>query len=510
MKNLIKWYGVYFLAALVFVSCSKDDDNAPEPDTNTDPVITDPVTDPVNLDNEINEFVFKGIDLWYLWENEVPEFVNNYFDDQDDFYTYLNSYSDPEDLFYNGILVDKDRFSWIVEDYDKLFNSFSGVSTSNGLDFGLQAAPEGLPKVVGFVRYVIPGSDAAGKDINRGDFFYAVNGIDLYYNSSNDNNLDLLDSDNYTLNMADIDVNTFTTVPNDKSVELSKTELSENPIHISKTIDVNGTKIGYLMYNQFVRDYDEQLNDVFGQFKADGITDLVLDLRYNPGGSVSSAIKLASMITGQFTGQLFSKESWNKNLNASFSYENNFIEKLSNEGPTINSLNLNRVYIIALDGSASASELVINGLAPYIDVIHIGDKTVGKNEFSVTLVDNPVQKDYPPYIYVGDQSLIGVDRDHKYAMQPLVGTNENAAGFSEFTEGLVPDIEMLEILTMLGELGNPEERLLAKAIEEITGVSTKKEFKEISEKLNIETLKSSTDYTLTKDNMYWDLFEKYN
>src|SRR5690606_31403685 len=305
MKNLTKWYGVYFLSALLallIISCSKDDDNAPEPDTN-DPVITDPVTDPVTLDNEINEFVFNGMDYWYLWENEVPEFKNDYFDDQDEFYTYLNSFSDPEHVF-DDVLVDKDRFSWIVEDYDVLFNSFSGISTSNGLDFGLQAAPEGLPKVLGFVRYVVSGSDAAGKDIKRGDFFYAVNGINLYYNNSTDNNLDLLDSDNYTLNMADVDVTTLTTVPNGKSVDLTKTELSENPIHISKTIDVNGSKIGYLMYNRFTASYDEQLNDTFGQFKADGVTDLVLDLRYNPGGSVSSAIKLASMITGQFTGQL--------------------------------------------------------------------------------------------------------------------------------------------------------------------------------------------------------------
>ncbi len=82
-----------------------------------------------------------------------------------------------------------------------------------------------------------------------------------------------------------------------KNVELTKQEgLVENPVFIVKSFDINGQKIGYLMYNGFTNEFDEDLNNAFGTFKADGVTDLVLDLRYNPGGSVNSSRLLSSMI----------------------------------------------------------------------------------------------------------------------------------------------------------------------------------------------------------------------
>ena len=84
---------------------------------------------------------------------------------------------------------------------------------------------------------------------------------------------------------------------------------------MSKTINIDQKKIGYLMYNQFLgnvesenKNYNLELNNVFGEFKSQGIEELVLDLRYNPGGRISTSINLASMITGQFNNQIFAKE----------------------------------------------------------------------------------------------------------------------------------------------------------------------------------------------------------
>ncbi len=510
MKISIKWLrgNILFLFFLLIISsCNNDDDAVKNP---TDPVIADPnSSDSVVLDNQINKFVFESMWLWYLWDTDVPEFADNYFENQDEYFTHLNSFSSPIDVF-NDITLDKDRFSGITDNYDLLFNSLAGISKSNGLEFTLTAAPEGLPKVIGFIRYVVNGSDASSKNIKRGDIFYAVDGNELFFNNNDNNNLHLLNTDNYTLSLADINVNTLTTVPNGENVELTKSEITENPIHVSKTLDVNGIKIGYLMYNQFVsNEYNEELNGVFAEFKAEGVKDLVLDLRYNPGGAISNAVHLASLITGQFYDQLLLKETWNSKWNSILSSETNFVNAFPNGGAALNSLNLNRLYVIALDGTASASELIINGLTPYIDVIHIGDTTVGKNEFSVSLVDKSDQGDQiPPFIYVGEESLNGVNPNHKYALQPLAGTNENAAGFSDYTLGLTPDIEQLEIVTQLGQLGDPDEPLLAKAIEQITNVSSRKNQIEISKRLKAKTLKSSKDYTITKDNMYWDFLEK--
>ena len=94
-----------------------------------------------------------------------------------------------------------------------------------------------------------------------------------------------------------------------ESKTLSQLPLQEDPILLHKTLSRSGKKIGYLVYNSFVSKYDKELNEVFAQFKSDGISDLVLDLRYNSGGSVQTAIYLASMIKGTDTNKVFVRQS---------------------------------------------------------------------------------------------------------------------------------------------------------------------------------------------------------
>ena len=241
---------------------------------------------------------------------------------------------------------------------------------------------------MGFVKYILEGSDAENKNIKRGDFFLGVNGNIL--TTSNYRSLLYSDKLNYTLNMASTDSGVLAL--NGIEVNLTKEENFEiNPIQVSNIIPFDGGingylgNVGYLMYNQFVADKSDDLNEVFANFKTEGISDLIIDLRYNGGGSVQNCVELASMITGQFTSEIFAEEQWNNKLltylRERFGKEtliNRFVSQLSN-GNQINSLNLNRVFILTTSESASASELLINGLDSYIDVIQVGERTVGKN-----------------------------------------------------------------------------------------------------------------------------------
>jgi C-terminal processing protease CtpA/Prc len=221
------------------------------------------------------------------------------------------------------------------------------------------------------------------------------------------------------------------------------------------------------MYNRFLNDYDATLNQVFANFVAEGIEELVLDLRYNPGGSVTSAINLGSMITGNTTNDVYLKQRWNNKIQSALTDEDvtRYFKQALSDGTSINSLNLNKVYILAQGSSASASELVINALEPYVNVVHIGDTTRGKNEFSITLYDNPDCAFLPP----NSNCNGNINPNHTWAMQPLVGRNENADGFFDYTSGLVPDIFLEESLSNLGILGQQDEPLLARAIQHLTG-----------------------------------------
>jgi carboxyl-terminal processing protease len=409
----------------------------------------------------VNDFIWKGLNQFYLWQENKPDLADDRFVDQAALSAYLNNYS-PGALFENllyrtdGAGQRMDRFSVMVSDYRALENLLQGVAVSNGMEFGLVYRDAARTKYYGYVRYVLPNSDASSKGLKRGDLFYAVNGTEL----SPDNYSELLyGQSTYTLNMADY--NAGTAVPNGQSVTLTKTQYAENPIYVANTYTSGSHKIGYLMYNGFYSSYDAQLNAVFAQFASGGVTDLVLDLRYNGGGSVNTASCLASMITGQFNGQLFAHEQWNKKMQAFYEDKNpgslnvNFPATI-NTGGAINSLNLNKVYIIATGATASASELVINCLKPYIDVTVIGTTTYGKNVASVTLYDS------------FDFSAKGKNPAHRYAMQPIVLKTTNKDGFGDYTEGILPDTRLAEAYGSMGVLGDPGERLYSQAILMIT------------------------------------------
>ena len=430
MKNIVKSFFLLLLFAIP-LSCEDMDDNAV----------------PASL--EIKDFVWKGMNLYYLWQADVIDLDDDRFANQSELNTFLETFETPTTLF-NALRTDTsvDRFSVIYSDYDVLEGVITGNTINNGMDYGLRYKAGSTTDIYGWIRYIIPNSDAATKPINRGTIFYAINGTPLTI----DNYRTLLANDTYTINLADYNSGNIT--PNGQSVTLTKTELAENPILLSNVINQGTHNIGYLIYNGFYSNFESQLNAVFGSFLSQNVNQLVIDLRYNSGGSVNTATKLASMITGQFTGQLFARQQWNAKAQAYYqannpgSLENKFIGGL-------NSLNLNKVYVLTSKASASASELVINCLKPYINVIQIGDVTTGKNVGSITLYDSPTF------------AKENVNPNHKYAMQPIVLKIVDKNGFGDYTAGITPTIPLPENLNNLGILGNVDEPLLNAAINQI-------------------------------------------
>ncbi len=418
-------------------------------------------------DVEVQNFVWKGLNAYYLWQENVPELSDGRFGSQEELNNFLSN-KDSQDLFYS-LLYQKgtvDKWSWIVTDYVALEQSFAGITKNNGMEFGLKLYSQNSNLVFGYVRYVLPNSDAAAKNIHRGAIIYGINGQQL----TKDNYIELLyRTDSYTVNFGTY-TNTGGTVqvvPNGINVTLNKEILQENPITSVNTYQIAGHKIGYVFYNQFVSNYDSALNQAFAQLKSENITDLVLDLRYNGGGSVQTAVNLASMITGQFTNQLFASERWNPKWQNFYETKhpeaiiNNFTDRLKS-GEAIQSLNLNKIVIITTSRTASASELVINGLKPYIDVKLVGQKTTGKYVGSVTLYDSD------NYSKKGDN----LNPNHHYALQPLVLEIVNKLGEND-KDGFDPDYPLPEDYANLGVIADVNEPLLAEAIAVITTTKTK-------------------------------------
>ncbi|MBE7638961.1 peptidase S41 [Salegentibacter sp. BLCTC] len=440
INKLILFLG---LSLGILSSCSTDNDDERFP-------VVKGEEDP---DLEIENYLYNAMSIFYVYEADVAELDENYFDSEADKDEWLASFDSPEDLFNEGLKVPapKDRFSFILDDYTILENSQSGISTTTGMDYGLVAYGEN--GVFGYVRYVIPGSPADEAEVKRGMLFTEIDGEAM----NRSNYQSLLARDGYEISLAEVNDNVISETG--ETIALTREQITENPVLLAKTLDVNGTKVGYVMYNSFTADFDAELNAAFGKLKAEGAQALVLDLRYNGGGNVETAVDLSSMITGQFEGEIFSKQRWNDLLQNEFTQEelvDRFNDKIRT-GEAINSLNLNEVHIIGTSFTASASELVMNGLSPYINMVHVGDTTVGKFQAAAPLYDSP------------NFNKQNRNPNHKYVIQPLIYESKNANEDAYYEMGLIPDITVSEGYTNLIELGSPEEPMLAAALADITG-----------------------------------------
>lgn len=458
MKNF-KFLIPFLFITFLFVACNKKED--PIVDNST-----------VKLKDPINNFVWKGMNSWYNWQPNVLLLNDDKDNVTDDYYTFLNGFATPEDLF-SSLLFDKgntDRFSWIVDDYVALNNSFQGITKSFGFRLqGVQINDAG--DIIFYVRYVAPNSPASDAGVQRGDIINGINGT-IVNTLNYDSAVGGLSEDTVTLNFVSESDGQLTS-SGEKTI--SAIVLSEDPVYLTKVFpDVNGKKVGYLVYNGFRSSYNDELNAAFAYFKSEGIEELVLDLRLNGGGSVLTSAYLASMIYENAGTETFAKLTFNDkhtNQNGSYTFQNklNVYDTDGNKTgeESINRLNsISKLYVLASGSTASASEMIINGLRPFMPVTVIGTTTYGKNVGSITLYDSP-SSDYT--------SESSANNSHLYAMQPIVFQIYNKLDQSDYINGFDPNIEVKEYQSWFNILpfGDENEVVLKAALDDIRGISAK-------------------------------------
>jgi carboxyl-terminal processing protease len=413
--------------------------------------IDPPKKDEPNPNIAINTWINDVMKEVYLWLSEMKTPVANT--------------STPEQFFESLLNRPTDRFSVIYPDYKQLINSLNGVSLEAGYEFTLYRESSSNNNVVAEITYIKKNSPASTSGMKRGDYITRINGTQM-----------TLDNYKVVLGLIDKPHTLLTLRFNENSgsfvaqpeISLTPVELAENPNFLDSVYTINGEKIGYVVYHFFAPGpgnnstaYDQEMDGIFAEFKNRGIQHLIVDFRYNGGGFVSSAVNLASLIgPGVKATDIFSKTKFNSFLMQFDNLKNvqtPFREKAENLGKI---LKKNRVYILTSTRTASASELIINGLKPYMDVFIIGDKTSGKNVGSVPFED--------------EKNL-----DNKYGLLPIVSRSFNSLDQSEYTNGFLPNLEVKESQERLRELGDINELLLRKTIEQITGIPSGGRFQQL-------------------------------
>lgn len=216
-----------------------------------------------------------------------------------------------------------------------------------------------------------------------------------------------------------------------RTATLQKRLVTIPTVSLTRVFDVDGRKVGYLFFRNFVRPSTQALDDAFAALREAGVTELILDLRYNGGGLVDVAVHLGSLIGGAATRDQVFAEYRHNDRNTRRDTTLRFDE-------AANALGLSRLVVIATRSSASASELVVNALRPFMPVTIVGDRTYGKP--------------------VGQYQLNFCDK----VLAPVSFSLVNADGQGDYFDGLAADCAAGDDIAH--DLGSAAEASLAEAL----------------------------------------------
>lgn len=438
--NKCQWV-ILILGLIAFNSCKKHD--AKPKRNGGDTSVTGGISDEDSLKFYVwwyNESDSANIPLYY-WEDQVTPAnpFSKQFAKGEDMLNYIRSFPS-----VNGKKVD--RYSFLDRTgaiSDELEGGVSG-------DFGFDITPVlfgNSNKVHLIVSLVYAGSPAGEATIQRGWDVTSIAGNSNITWDGGSNYQQLIQNIYY----ASATEFTFRRPDGtDTSLTLTAKTYHINPVLFDSVYTVNGKKVGYFVYNSFINvDTSgiwrnptgpganslvalQEIDDVFNKFKSDGVSELIVDLRYNGGGAVTSAEYLDNLIAPSTTnGQAMYSYKYNTPMTQYFnSYSDlkkDFIDPVKFDLQPLN-INLKRVFFIVGHGTASASELTINNLKPYMDVKLIGDTTYGKPVGFFTI----------PIEFVTDTGYA-----HVADMYAINFQSVNSQGKGDYYSGMAPDFEYL-------------------------------------------------------------------
>ncbi|HVI44425.1 MAG TPA: S41 family peptidase [Chitinophaga sp.] len=419
---------LFFLSAIIFASsCSKKDDTPPTP--------TGPVTQ-----QEINNWVMDSMRIFYLWNNQLPNRPDNSLETR---------------TFFNTIKSGEDKFSMIYNPNDPSTIE-NDVLYKFGLDFSIvnwTSAPGS--SVIGVVKVVAPNSPAANAGFKRGNYFTRINGTVLTSANAVQLSEQLKKAASGSITKAIVNSGTVT---EDTTITLQEGYVSENPLYMTNVFQQGAKKAGYIFYNAFTDRYNNYVLTAFQEFKSKNVTDLIIDMRYNVGGSLAAAAMMTILTAPNINAQSpFVKYTDNRGSSRIIDFSTALAYPESGGPINFNNLSsgrlmLPRVYIISGRQTISAAEVLINNLKPYAQVVQIGQTTAGKDKGAIIIKDMRTPQRIP------------------WILLPLTYRLSNANGDGNYTQGISPQYTIDEMSAQpLQEIGSSQDPLIAKALALISG-----------------------------------------
>ena len=297
---------------------------------------------------EQKQFVLDVMNDWYLWNNLLPANVN------------INSYATPDDLLaFLTSFQPVDNFSFIGSAAADA--EFFGEGRFEGYGFSSRfVATNDLQ-----LSRVFVDSPAFRGGLRRGQQIVRLNGRTIADIQANEGVGALFDLPSLEFTMRELDSTEFT-------VTISQEVVTIDPVPQYRIIDPGGRNVGYLELSTFISTANDQLDEAFNEFRLAGVTEVILDLRYNGGGLVSTANLLGDLLGG---GNFDTLEFSETRFNADRGPANNSSEFFEQRTASIN---LEKLVVVASRGTASASELVTNSMDAYVTLGIVGDRTFGK------------------------------------------------------------------------------------------------------------------------------------